>query len=135
MNVFVAYSNTFYSRLLHNLRKQTIDYKVVQWVALFPTNRHNIVKTNKYIIPKFSINLRLPQSSPLLSIFYLFYNADLLDDSAKKRVEVQGFIDNITLLVTSKSTKGNNQKLAKVHNSLCKGWRAKHRSEFSFPKS
>lgn len=98
------------------------------------TNRQIIVKTNEYTTPKLSIDLGLPQGSSLLSIPYLFYNADLLDDSTKKRVEAQGFIDNITLIVTGKSTRGNNQKLAKVHNSVCKDWSAKHGSEFSIPK-
>ena len=134
MDVSAAYPNTSHQRLLHNLRKRKIDYKVVQWVASFLTNRHTIVKTNEHTTPKLSIDLGLPQGSPLSSILYLFYNADSLDENAKKGVEAQGFIDDITLIVTGKSTKGNNQKLAKVHNSVCKDWRAKHGSEFSIPK-
>ena len=86
----------------------------------FFTNWHTIVKTNEYTTLKLFIDLGLPQGSPLLLIFYLFYKADLLDDSTKKGVKAQGFIDNITLIVTGKSTRNNNQKLAKVHNSICK---------------
>lgn len=87
MDVSATYSNTSHQRLLHNLRKQKVDYKVVQWVASFLTNGHTIVKTNKVTTLKFSIDLGLPQSSSLLSILYLFHNADLLDDSTKKGVE------------------------------------------------
>lgn len=75
----------------------------------------------------------LPQGSPLSSILYLFDNGDL-DDCAKKGVDAQGYIDDVTLIATSKSVKGNTQKLAKVHNQVCEDWRVKHRSEFSLAK-
>ena len=134
MDVSAAYPNTSHQRLLHNLRKRKIDHKVVQWVESFLTNRYTIVKTAKHSTLKLSIDLGLPQGSPLSSILYLFYNADLLDDGIKKGVAAQGFIDDITLIVTGKSTRGNNQKLANAHNSVCKSWRIKHGSEFSIPK-
>lgn len=87
INLFAAYLNISHQRLLHNLHKQKIIYKVIQWVALFLTNRYTIVKTNKHITLKLFIDLGLRQGSPLLSIFYLFYNADLLDENAKKKME------------------------------------------------
>ena len=71
---------------------------------------------------------------PFCTPLYLFYNRDLLDDCAYKRVDAQGYIDDITLIATGKSVKGNNQKLAKVHNQVCESWRMKHGSEFSLPK-
>lgn len=67
-------------------------------------------------------------------IVYLFYNADLLDNSTKKGIEAQKFINNITLIAMNKSTKDNNHKLAKVYNSVYKDWRVKHGSKFSIPK-
>ena len=134
LDISVAYPNNSHQRLLHNLRKQKNDHKVVQWVASFLTNRHAIIKNNEYITSRVSIDLGLPQSSSLSSLFYLLYNADLLDDSTKKEAEAQGFIDDITLIVTGKSIRDNNQKLAKIHTSICKDWKAKHGSEFSIPK-
>ena len=49
-------------------------------------------------------------------------------------MDAQGYIDDITLIATGKSVKGNNQKLAKIHNQVCESWRVKHGSEFSLPK-
>ena len=98
------------------------------------TNRQTIVKTNEHTTPKLYTDLGLPQGSPLSSILYLFYNADLLDDCAKKGVDAQGYIDDITLMSASKTVRGNTQKLAQVHNQVCESWRAKHGSEFSLPK-
>ncbi len=80
---------------------------MVEWVASFLTDRHTIVKTNKQTTPKLFINLVLPQESPLSLILYLFYNWDLLDYFAKKKVDEQGYIDDITLIATGKSV-GNN---------------------------
>lgn len=134
MDVSAAYPNTSDERLPHNLHKRKIDPKVVQWVASFLTKRHTIVYTNEHTTPKLSIDLGLSQGSPLSLILYLFCNADLLEDSAKKVVEAQGFIDDITLIATGRSTRGNNQKLAKVQNNICEGWKTKHGSEFSIPK-
>ncbi len=134
MNVSAAYQNTSHQRLLRNLRGKKIDIKVVDWVASFLTDRHTIVKTNKHTTPKLSINLGLPQGSPLSSILYLFYNGDLLDDFARKGVDAQGYIDDITIIAMGKSVKSNSQKLAKVHNQVCKNWRVKHGSEFGLAK-
>ena len=134
IDISAAYLNTSHKLLLHNLRKRKINHKVIKWVVSFLTNRLTIVKPTKDITSKLSIDLGLSQGSPLSSIFYLFYSADLLEDSAAKRVEAQGFIDNITLIATSKSTRYNTLKLAKVNNQTCEDWRIKQRSEFSLPK-
>lgn len=134
MDVSVAYSNTSHKRLLYNLRKRKIDHKIVEWVASFLTNCQTILKINNHNTSKLFINLGLPQRLPLLSIFYLFYNTDLLENSVVKGVGTQGFINDITFIATNKSTRGNTQNLAKVHNQICEDWRAKHGSEFSLPK-
>ena len=49
-------------------------------------------------------------------------------------MDAQGYIDDITLIAMGKSVKSNSQKLAKVHNQVCKNWRVKHRSEFGLAK-
>ncbi len=107
MDVSAAYPNTSHQCLLQNLQKRKINIKVVDWVASFLTDRHTIVKTNEQATPKLSINLGLPQGSPLSSILYLFYNRDLLDDFAKEKVDAQSYIDDITLIATGKSVKSN----------------------------
>ncbi len=60
MDVWAVYPNTSHQRLLHNLRKRKIDYKVVQLVGSFLTNRHTIVKTAEHTTSKLSIDLGLP---------------------------------------------------------------------------
>ena len=130
----IAYLNTSHQHLLQNLRKWKIDHKVVQWVESFFTNRYTIVKTAEHTISKLSTDLRLSQGFPLSLIFYLFCNANVLDNNIKKGVAGQGLIDDITLIVRDKSTRGNNQKLANARNSICESWRIKHGSELSILK-
>lgn len=84
MDFSAAYPNTSHKRLLHNLRKRKIDHKIVKWVTSFLTNRQTILKTKEHTTSKLFIDLGLPQGSPLSSILYLFYNADLLEDSVAK---------------------------------------------------
>lgn len=54
--------------------------------------------------------------SSLLSIFYLFYNANLLKNSVVKKIKAEEFIDDITFIATDKSTRDNTQKLVKIYN-------------------
>lgn len=75
---------------------------------------------------KLFIELGLFQRSLLLSIFYLFYNAKLLKNSAKKEVKAQRFINNIILIATDKLIKGNNQRVARLYKDVFKNWRPKY---------
>lgn len=81
-------------------------------------------------MPKLFIDLGLYQGLLLSFILYLFYNADLLDDCTKKRVNTQRYIDDITLISVSKLVRGNTQELAQVHNQVCESLIVKHGSEF-----
>lgn len=55
---------------------------------------------------------------------YLLYNADPLQWLyQKKEVEARGYT---FLIATGKMTRGNNQKLAKVQNSVYEDWKTNH---------
>lgn len=116
-----------------------IKSRLISCIILF-RNQQNIIKANKHIILKLSINFQLSKGSLILSIFYLFYNVDLLNNSTKKRAEAQKFINNITFIIIDKSTRGKNhklgknQKLGKVYNKICKNRKAKYKLEFSISK-
>ncbi len=107
---------------------------MVDLVASFSTDRDIIIKTNRHTTSKLSINLGLPQGWPISSTLYSSYNRDLLDNFAKKKVDVQGYIDDIIPIAMRKLVKSKSQKLAKVYNQVCKNWRVKHTSEFGLAK-
>lgn len=64
----------------------------------------------------------------------MFYNANLLNNSIKKEIAAQEYINNITFIVIGKSTRGKNQKLTNVYNSICESWKIIHGLKFSIPK-
>lgn len=65
-------------------------------------------------------------------ILYLFYNADLLDicEDSNLRTSAIGYIDDISIIATSKSTEINCQNLARIH-SRCQEWEHRHASKFN----
>ena len=63
------------------------------------------------------VDLGIPQGSPISPILYLFYNADLLEESEDISLSItpMGFVDDISLLTYSKSTKRNVRNLEKAY--------------------
>ncbi|KAJ5533430.1 reverse transcriptase [Penicillium frequentans] len=75
----------------------------------------------------------IPQGSPLSSILYLFYNADLIDTihtAAPGRVLVTGYIDDICILVWSLSAAENCRLLTRLHQKA-EVWARRHASIFA----
>ncbi|KAJ6118425.1 reverse transcriptase [Penicillium samsonianum] len=75
----------------------------------------------------------IPQGSPLSPILYLFYNADLIDElhaAAAGKALVTGYIDDICILVWSKSALDNCQLLERLHQ-VADAWASRHASRFA----
>ena len=55
------------------------------------------------------VDLGIPQGSPISPILYLFYNADLLEESEDIAISITpiGFVDDISLLTYSDSITRN----------------------------
>ena len=85
LDVAGAFDNINQSRLIHNFQKWQVDHKLVQWIQSFLSGRTTIIKIRKHITnPIFTPN-GIPQGLLLSQILYLFYNADLLDEIAKRK--------------------------------------------------
>lgn len=73
--------------------------------------------------------------SPLSGIFYLFYNADLVEDiNQHDSSSSLGYIDDIGILVIGNSTEENCRSLATIHKMVCKPWADTHGSSFAVSK-
>lgn len=135
LDVAGAFDNINQSRLILNLQKRQVDHKLVQWTQSFLSGRSTIIKTREYTTdPLFTPN-GIPQGSPISQILYLFYNADLLDEIAKRKdTSAIGYIDNIAILTTGKTTEETCKILAEVHTNIWEPWSQSHASKFGLSK-
>ena len=74
----------------------------------------------------------VPQGSPPSPILYLCYNADLLEIGSRPDLNMctSGYIDDVAILVSSRTTEENCGRLKEVH-AECEDWAKKHASVFA----
>ena len=78
MNVTKAFNNMIYVKLLHNLKKKNVNHRAICWIESFLKARKTIIKINKTSTNNIEIEINTSQRFSLLSILYLFYNANLI---------------------------------------------------------
>ncbi len=133
LDVSGAYDKVSHPRLLHNLRKRSIDTNIVSWVDSFLSNRTTILKTSEHSTSRTPIATGIPQGSPLSPILYLFYNSDLIEDCNARddlNTVATGFVDDVGLLTVGDSTEENCSALRMIHDEICLKWASRHGSEF-----
>ena len=93
------------------------------------------MRLNDYTTEPFIINTGIPQGSPLSSIIYLFYNADLLEACSQPSTYSTsiGYIDDMAILAIEDTAEENCQTLAAIHERA-KTWAFKHASIFAEDK-
>ncbi len=118
MNNKNVFDNIIYSKLLHNIRKRKVFESLFKFVKEFLKNKYIIITIDNYTTTKRIINVDISQSSFLLSIFYLFYNTDLLEtcDNIKLQISSTRFVDNVNILTYNKLIKRNYKVLDKIYN-------------------
>lgn len=135
LDISGVYDHVCKIHLLHNLRKQQINLKVVELIESFLSDRTTTMKTNGCILDHLLIQCGIPQGSPWLPILFLFSNADLLDicSSITPGLSANGFIDDTSLLAIGPSTEKNCLNLAKAHKG-CLEWAETHGAIFALSK-
>ena len=114
LDVSRAFDNMSYSRLIHNLQKQGLLQQLVQWIQSYLLNQKSRIRLEEGLGPEFEVRTGIPQGSLLLLIFYLFYNADLLDIGIRDML-VTGYIDDVAIIIKGGSTALNNSVLITIH--------------------
>ena len=112
-----AFDNVFYYRLLHNLRQKKISKLIVNWIRSFLTDREISFTLERITSRLESAETGISQRSLMSSILFLFFNALLIERCAKikLKLQVEGFVDDIYLLIYGKSTEANCETLKKVY--------------------
>ena len=131
LNVTKVYDNVCYLKLFHNLKKIRIEDNNLRWILSFFSKRYTILKLVNYIKDKIKIKIELSQNSFISFIFYLFYNAELLETCIDENLKTAAsdFVNDVAIM-TINSTKINTlEALQKSHEKTIK-WAKTHESIF-----
>ena len=112
------FDNIVYSKLLYNIKKRRVFKSLLEFVKNFLKNKRIIITIDSYTTTKRIVNVDILQNSFLLSIFYFFYNINLLKtcNNIKLQISFTKFANNINILIYNKSTKRNCKILNKIYN-------------------
>jgi hypothetical protein len=105
---------------------------IVKWVGSFIRNRTTSLCRPGYTIDAFPIHTGIPQGSLLSPIFFLFYNANLVDacNLPTSPSSGIGFVDDVNALAFCKTTEDNCRTLQSIHER-CLEWARKHGASFA----
>jgi hypothetical protein len=135
INIIDVYDHVFKKRLLHNLRKKNISEWIIRWTNNFMKNKHILLTLNILTMTSRLMKINISQKLLISSIFYLFYNVDLLKNFEKllKRIAIVNFVNNINFLTYDIFTKQNCRTLKHFHRK-CETWSRRHEIVFALIK-
>jgi len=118
-----AFDRVVPERLQHVLRMRRIPEWFTRWIDNFMSERTTTLIVDGVESPSFPIIRGVPQGSPLSPVIFVFYIADLLEesDSPVNMVTPIGFADDVQLLAFGDSAAENCRKLGRVHDR-CIAW-------------
>ncbi len=90
------------------------------------------MKLPEFTLVGYKIQTGIPQGSPLSPILYLFYNADLLEETTDNSLDAKsfGYIDDVAITVIGNSDAGNIEVLERLHDRA-QTWARRHSSIFN----
>jgi hypothetical protein len=132
MNVIDVYDHVFKNKLLHNLRKRNISNWIIRWTNNFMKNKHISLTFNNATMTFRLIKINISQKFFIFSIFYLFYNVDLLKvfEKSSRRITIVNFVNDINFLTYDIFTKQNYRTLKRLHQE-CETWSCRHEIAFA----
>ncbi len=127
-----AFDRVVLVQVLHNLRKRCIPQWLVQFISYFLSDRLTSLCFPGFSSSPFSSEQGIPQGSPLSTILFLFYNADLIDVCNSPNIPATdiGFVDDTNVLAFGKSTEETCCVVKEIH-SRCLTWGDMHGASFT----
>ena len=109
LDVQGAFDALLKNRLLHRMAEQGWPQRTILFVNSFLTDRRVQVRLGQATTPSYPVACGTPQGSPLSTVLYTLYLAELLSADTKRRF---GYADDICLYRASHSLDENVQLLA-----------------------
>jgi len=135
LDIVEAFNWVLHIRLLHTLKmKRTSDY-IVKWACSFLKNRETSLRFDEQISDMREINANILQRFLISSIFFLFFNASLIEkcEALRIKIKVLDFINDINILAYNKFIEEICRTLSKAHD-VCMKWARTHDATFASEK-
>ena len=112
-----AFDYVLHERLIHNLRIRKIPIRLVKWVNSFLKNKQFTLSFDSKTSALRLVSTGISQSSPVFSILFLFFNAELVEGCEKLGVKTSPvkFVNDVNILAYEKLTTNIYETLNRVH--------------------
>ena len=95
-----AFLNAVPERLVHNLKKQRIPGKYINFVEQMLSRRSTTLKYNGHASEPIDLDNGIGQGNPLSMVLYQFYNVDLLNIPKGKCEDTLAYVDDTIMIAT-----------------------------------
>jgi hypothetical protein len=136
LDISGAFPNAVIKRVVHNMRQRQIPIEYTQWAERRMAGRKTILVFDDYESEPFEVTNGLDQGDPPSSVFYSFYNADLIAPSPNPNELKSAFVDDTVFLAAGTTFEENNTTLRNMmtgHNGAT-AWSTAHNSTFEIDK-
>jgi len=110
-------------KFLHTLKMKRISDYIIEWACSFLENWETLLRFNEQTNDMCKINANISQRFFILLIFFLFFNASLIEKykALRIKIEVLNFVNDIDILTYDKFIEEICKTLSKMHN-ICMKW-------------
>jgi ribonuclease HI len=136
LDISGAFPNAVIPRVIHNMRRRKIPVEYAEWTKRRMTGRKTVLTFDDYQSEPFEVTNGLDQGDPPSSVFYGFYNADLIEPSRDPDELKSAFVDDTMFFVAGKTYEANNAKLTDMmtRQAGAREWSQTHNSDFEIDK-
>ena len=118
MNIKEAYDHVLANYLLKICQKLKLPKSLYFWIRLFFQNQKIQLRFDENIQEITDVNIDIPQGSSVSPILFLIYIRFLLSERSNTSERVLSYVNDVDLVVSSKSIEENCQLLQKLAEDL-----------------
>ena len=129
------FNQVLHIRLLYTLKMKKMSSYIIEWTCSFLKDWETSLIFDEQMSIIREINVNISQESLISSIFFLFFNASLIEKckALKIKIKVLDFINDINILVYDRFIKEICKTLSKAYN-VCMKWAWTHDATFASEK-
>ncbi len=135
LNIIEVFNWVSHIKLLHMLKMKRMLSYIIKWTRSFLKNWKKLLIFNEQTSDIREINANISQRFFISLIFFLFFNASLIEkcEALRIKIKVLDFINDINILVYNRFTEEICRTLSKAHD-VCAKWVCTHDATFTSEK-